>query len=165
MFECSIRLVNMVLQIFTAVADIVALVYLIMVIYTPCVLGSEYYISVMLYVYFLPVITIQTVVFVLCRLFCFTVGLDPIAMTFNLASGIVCISTSMTMLVAMFDHCGNEYQYMFYVSGGCGLLAGILHLVNALVCNIYMPPEEWTYTKPSKRARNRLERARLTSIL
>ncbi|SPP80729.1 uncharacterized protein LOC117583119 [Drosophila guanche] len=165
MFECSIRLVNMVLQLFTAVVEIVALFFLIKVIYTPCVLGGEYLFSVMLSVFFLPVITVQTVVFALCRLCCFTVGLDPIAMTFNLASGIVCICTSLTILVAMFDHCGNEYQYMFYVSGGLGLLAGILHLVNACICNIYMPPEEWSYSKPSKRARNRLEEGRLRSLL
>ncbi|XP_033245345.1 uncharacterized protein LOC108157317 isoform X2 [Drosophila miranda] len=156
MFKCTIRLVNLVMQLFTTV-EIVALVYLIMVLYSQCVLGGEYYLSVILYVYSLPVITVQSVVFVLCRLCWFTVGLDPIAMTFNLASGMVCIGCSLTMLVAMIFHCGNEYQYMFFLAGGFGLLAGILHLVNALICNKYMPRKEWTYTKPSKQGRKRTE--------
>ncbi|EDW38836.1 GL13760 [Drosophila persimilis] len=157
MFKCTIRLVNLVMQLFTVTVEIVALVYLIMLLYSQCILGGEYYLSVIFSVYSLPVITVQSVVFVLCRLCCFTVGLDPIAMTFNLASGMVCIGSSLTMLVAMIFHCGNEYQYMFFLAGGFGLLAGILHLVNALICNKYMPRKEWTYTKPSKQGRKRME--------
>ncbi|XP_016969316.1 uncharacterized protein LOC108037289 isoform X2 [Drosophila rhopaloa] len=108
-----------------------------------------------MFLFLLPAIAFQNVVLVLLRLCCPTVGLDPIAMTFNCASGLICIGTGSTLLVAMIDHCGNEFEVMFYVSSAFGILAGVLHLVNACVCNVYIPLGEWSFLKPSKRARKK----------
>ncbi|XP_017134568.1 uncharacterized protein LOC108150780 isoform X2 [Drosophila miranda] len=159
MLNCSVRIVNLVLQFLTAVSEVLALVYLVMLLYTHCVLAGEFRSSVLMYVYFLPGITAESVIFVLCRVCCFSVGLDPIAIVFNLASGVLCTFTSLIMLLSMLDHCGNEYQYKFFIAGGFGLLAGILHLLNGVICNIYLPAEEWIYAKPSKRVRKRLHAA------
>lgn len=71
----------------------------------------------------------------------------PQAMLFNLASGLVCIGTAVTLLLASVMHCGNEFAYKFFVSGSLGLIAGILHLVNACVCNAFMPISEWYLLK------------------
>ncbi|XP_068157331.1 uncharacterized protein [Drosophila tropicalis] len=152
-----IRIVNCLLLIVTAILEIIGLVFLILLLSSHCVLGGEYGISVWLYIYFLPGITAQSLVLAIFRLCCNTVGLDPIALAFNFASGIVCLITALVLLVAMIDHCGNEFAYMFYASGVCGLVAGLLHLLNACLCNIYMPNSEWRYLKPSKYSRSRAE--------
>ncbi|KAH8361783.1 hypothetical protein KR200_010320 [Drosophila serrata] len=125
----------------------VALYFLIRILFTHCVMGEEYGISVWLYLFFLPVITLQSVVLGLFRLFCVTVGMDPIAMVFNLVSGLVCIGTALTLLVASAAHCGNKFRYMFFVSSCLGLIAGILHIINAYVCNYFMPKDEWYLLK------------------
>ncbi|XP_017134566.1 uncharacterized protein LOC108150780 isoform X1 [Drosophila miranda] len=78
MLNCSVRIVNLVLQFLTAVSEVLALVYLVMLLYTHCVLAGEFRSSVLMYVYFLPGITAESVIFVLCRVCCFSVGLDPI---------------------------------------------------------------------------------------
>ncbi|KAH8292268.1 hypothetical protein KR054_007977 [Drosophila jambulina] len=140
---CPFRLVNFVLLFLTAQLDIVALIFLIKILFSHCVLGQEYGISVWLYIFFLPAITLQSVILVLFRLFCATVGLDPIAMLFNLVSGLVCIGTALTLLVSSVAHCGNKYRYMFFVSSCLGFLAGILHIINACLCNFFMPKDEW----------------------
>nr|XP_016995487.2 uncharacterized protein LOC108056271 [Drosophila takahashii] len=149
------RVVNFVLQMLTAVLEVVALVMLIHILSTHCVRGQEYRISVWLYTFLLPPIALQSVVLVVFRLCCTTVGLDPIAMTFNFASGILCISSALTLIVAMIDHCGNEFAYLFYISSAFGVIAGVLHLLNACVCNVYIPLGEWSYLKPSKRSRKK----------
>ncbi|XP_017114522.1 uncharacterized protein LOC108137380 [Drosophila elegans] len=149
------RILNFVLQLLTAVLEVLALLLLIRILSSHCVRGEEYGISVWMYTFMLPAIAFQNTVLVIFRLCCTTVGLDPIAMTFNWASGIVCLGTGVTLLVAMIDHCGNEYLPMFYLSSAFGVIAGVLHLVNACVCNVYMPLGEWSFLKPSKRARKR----------
>jgi len=65
------------------------------------------------------------------------------AMTFNFASGLICIVCALTLAVAMIDHCGNEFAFMFYISSAFGIIAGVLHLLNACVCNVYIPLGEW----------------------
>ncbi|KAH8341879.1 hypothetical protein KR059_003170, partial [Drosophila kikkawai] len=125
------------------VLELVALYFLIKILFTHCVLGQEYGISVWLYLCFLPAITLQSVILALFRLFFITVGLDPIAMLFNFVSGLVCIGTALTLLVATVAHCGNKYRYMFFVSSCLGIIAGVLHIVNALLCNAFMPKDEW----------------------
>ncbi|XP_037731325.1 uncharacterized protein LOC119562122 [Drosophila subpulchrella] len=149
------RIVNFVLQLLTAVLEVIALVFLIRILSTHCVRGEEYRISVWMYTFVLPSIALQSVVLVIFRLCCTTVGLDPIAMTFNFASGLICIVCALTLAVAMIDHCGNEFAFMFYISSAFGIIAGVLHLLNACVCNVYIPLGEWSYLKPSKRARRK----------
>jgi len=96
------RLVNFVLQLLTAVTitailqcngrgnvsafvhqvlEVVALGLLIRILSTHCVLGEEYGISVWMYTFILPAIACQSVVLVIFRLCCTTVGLDPIVRT------------------------------------------------------------------------------------
>ncbi|EDW98457.2 uncharacterized protein LOC6538218 [Drosophila yakuba] len=149
------RVVNFVLQLLTAVLEVVALGLLIRILSTHCVLGEEYGISVWMYTFILPAAACQSVVLVIFRLCCTTVGLDPIAMTFNFASGILCLGSALTLLVSMFEHCGNEFAFIFYISSAFGVIAGVLHLLNACVCNVYIPLGEWSYLKPSKRARRK----------
>ncbi|EDW49086.1 GM16318 [Drosophila sechellia] len=137
------RFVNFVLQLLTAVLEVVALGLLIRILSTHCVLGEEYGISVWMYTFILPAIACQSVVLVIFRLCCTTVGLDPIAMTFNFASGFLCLGSALTLLVSMVDHCGNEFAFIFYMSSAFGVIAGVLHLLNACVCNVYIPSGEW----------------------
>ncbi|KMZ06375.1 uncharacterized protein Dsimw501_GD18054, isoform B [Drosophila simulans] len=75
------RFVNFVLQLLTAVLEVVALGLLIRILSTHCVLGEEYGISVWMYTFILPAIACQSVVLVIFRLCCTTVGLDPIVRT------------------------------------------------------------------------------------
>ncbi|XP_017083186.2 uncharacterized protein LOC108116013 [Drosophila eugracilis] len=149
------RCVNFVLQLATALLEVIALVLLIQILFTHCVRGQEYGITVWMYIFFLPPIALQSVVLVIFRLCCTTVGLDPIAMTFNLTSGLVCIACALTLLIAMSEHCGNEFAFLFYLSSAFGIVAGVLHLLNACVCNVFMPLSEWSYLKPSKRERKK----------
>lgn len=46
------------------------------------------------------------------------------------------------LLFAMIWHCENEFANRFYISIVFGLLSGILHLMNGLMCLYYMPGEE-----------------------
>ncbi|XP_034486964.1 uncharacterized protein LOC117791345 [Drosophila innubila] len=150
------RILNWFFLVFTAVLEIVALVFLVKLLFTHCVLGGEYGISVWFYIYFLPGITAHTLVLAIFRCFWCTVGLDPIAVAFNLVSGIFCIIATLLLLFAMWDHCGNEFTYQFYISAICGLIAGIFHLINGGMCLVFMPSEEAHYLKPSKRRKTSL---------
>ncbi|KAH8311523.1 hypothetical protein KR044_006714 [Drosophila immigrans] len=136
------RILNWLLLFITAVLEIVALVFLIKLLYSHCVLGGEYGVSVWFYIYFLPGITVHSVVLALFRCCWCTVGLDPIAVASGLFSGILLIVATAILLFAMWDHCSNEFAYMFYISAICGLIAGLLHLINSIMCLIFMPSEE-----------------------
>ncbi|XP_017052651.1 uncharacterized protein LOC108095861 [Drosophila ficusphila] len=149
------RVVNFILLLLTTVLEILSLAFIIRILDTHCVLGEEYGISVWMLIFVMPPIALQSLVLLLFRLCCTTVGLDPIAMTFNLVSGVACIVAGLTLLVAMIDHCGNEFALIFYLSGAFGMIAGILHLVNTCICNVYMPRGEWKYLKPSKRMKRK----------
>ncbi|KAH8251912.1 hypothetical protein KR038_011092 [Drosophila bunnanda] len=144
---CRFRLANFVLQFCTAIIELVALYFLVNILFSHCVLGEEYGISVWLYLFFLPIITLQSVIIALFRVVCVTVGLDPIAIMFNLISGVVCVGTGLTLLVASVGHCGNKYGYMFFLTSCLGFIAGVLHLVNAYLCNYFMPADEWYLLK------------------
>ncbi|XP_060648509.1 uncharacterized protein LOC132786106 [Drosophila nasuta] len=145
------RLLNWLFLFITAVLEIVALVFLIMLLYSHCVLGGEYGISVWFYIYFLPGITAHSMVLALFRICWCTVGLDPIAVASNLFNGLLLIIATVILLFAMRDHCGNEFTHMFYISAICGLIAGVFHMINAIMCLVFMPSEEAHYMKPSKR--------------
>lgn len=65
------------------------------------------------------------------------------AVVFNFIAGVAVTCSSLFLLIdVIMYHCGNEYLYMFYIVGIFGLLAGIMHLVNAFICNRYMPASE-----------------------
>ncbi|KAH8407166.1 hypothetical protein KR222_009965, partial [Zaprionus bogoriensis] len=124
------------------ILEIIALIFVIKLLFSHCVLAGEYGISVWFYIYFLPGITIHTLILALFRLCWSTVGLDPIAVAYNLVSGILLIVATLILLFALISHCGNEFAYMFFISSACGLVAGILHLANGIMCLYYMPSEE-----------------------
>ncbi|XP_030369450.1 uncharacterized protein LOC115620382 [Scaptodrosophila lebanonensis] len=160
------RGVNCALQLIITILEFIALDFLCFeVIYTHCVLGGEYGASVFLQLYLLPAIFFQSLILALFRVCCGTVGLDPIAVIFNLSSGIICTITSIMLLIAMIGHCGNDKAYRFYTTGICGLIAGVLHLINAIVCNIYMPRGEEYHLKPSKTSRYHKTRAAALGIV
>ncbi|KAH8358704.1 hypothetical protein KR093_001846, partial [Drosophila rubida] len=136
------RFLNWLLWIITAILEVVALVYLVKLLYSHCMLGGEYGVSVWFYLYFLPGITTHSVVIAVFRSCWCTVGLDPIAVATNIISGLLLIVATSILLVAMWDHCGNEFNDIFYISAICGLVSGILHVINGVMCLVFMPSEE-----------------------
>ncbi|XP_043070714.1 uncharacterized protein LOC6568637 [Drosophila grimshawi] len=153
----SFRTFNWSLLVFSGILELVALYCLVCLLYSHCVLGGEYGISVWAYTYFLPVFTAQTLVLMLFRMCGQTIGLDPIATVFNLISGIMCIILALILLFSMWAHCSNEFAIFFFVSGSCGLIAGILHLCNGILCLFFMPPEEANYLKPISKLQKKLQ--------
>ncbi|EDV43854.1 uncharacterized protein Dana_GF18684 [Drosophila ananassae] len=160
--SCPYRVINFVLQLLTAILEVVATVFVVLLLWSPCVLGLEFSVSPTMCLFIRPVMALHSVVFVLFRLCCCTVGLDPIAVVFNFIAGVAVTCSSLFLLIdVIMYHCGNEYLYMFYIVGIFGLLAGIMHLVNAFICNRYMPASERLYLKPSKRQRKKALKVRL----
>ncbi|EDW59081.1 uncharacterized protein [Drosophila virilis] len=151
-----VRCFNWIFLFISAILELVAIYYLIELLYSHCVRGGEYGLSVWFFIYFLPAIAAHTILFVFFRLFCRTVGLDPVAIVFNLTSGVILIIATLIELIAMSDHCGNEFGNLFYISGSCGLIAGIFHLGNGIMCLIFIPPEEARYIKSSRKSKKNL---------
>ncbi|KAH8280026.1 hypothetical protein KR018_001344, partial [Drosophila ironensis] len=138
--SCPYRRINFVLNVLTAVLEIVASGYLTYLWSTPCFQGQEFTIATALCMFVLPVLGLQSVVFALFRLYCCTVGLDPIAIVFNWVGGIGAVFSSFHLLmVVILYQCQNEFEYMFYIVGVCGLAAGIMHFANGCLCNYHIP--------------------------
>ncbi|KAH8315178.1 hypothetical protein KR074_002843, partial [Drosophila pseudoananassae] len=141
--SCPYRVINFVLQLLTAILEVAATVCLVLLLSSSCVQGNEFTVSPTLCLFILPTLVLHSVVFVLFRLCCCTVGLDPISVVFNFFAGLAVTATSLFLLIeVIMQHCGNNYLYMFYIVSSFGLVAGFMHLVNAFVCNRYMPRSE-----------------------
>ncbi|ALC47481.1 CG12426 [Drosophila busckii] len=70
------------------------------------------------------------------------------AVVYNLVSGCLCICTAIPMIVTAAEHCHNEYEYMFFTSPLLGVVAGLLHIIVAVICLKYMPLKEARYLNP-----------------
>ncbi|XP_070137549.1 uncharacterized protein [Drosophila bipectinata] len=76
--SCPYRVINFVLQLLTAILEVAATVCLVLLLSSSCVQGNEFTVSPTLCLFILPTFVLHSVVFVLFRLCCCTVGLDPI---------------------------------------------------------------------------------------
>ncbi|KAH8383837.1 hypothetical protein KR009_010852 [Drosophila setifemur] len=161
-----IRLINFVLQMVTAIMEVLASMFLLNVVFNShCVLGEEFTISVFLYCFILPPVTVQSLVLFISRCGWCTVGLDPIAIAYNFTAGIaMSIGTFQLLWTLIFHHCRNEFAIPFYCTTVIGFAAGILHLVNGCLCNSYMPHVERLHLKTSKLNSARVARERLGRI-
>lgn len=154
------------------VFEVIAIGFIVELFNSHCVRGGEYGVSIWFYIFFLPVITVHTIFLAIYRIFCGTVGLDPIvreycwifnshplkailcslqSIIFNLTSGIILVIATIIVLVAMVSHCGNEYAKFFYLAAVFGLLSGLMHLCNGIMCLVYLPKSElYVYQTISK---------------
>ncbi|XP_023164238.1 uncharacterized protein LOC111594969 isoform X2 [Drosophila hydei] len=76
------RITNWVLTIISAVFEVIAIGFIVELFNSHCVRGGEYGVSIWFYIFFLPVITVHTIFLAIYRIFCGTVGLDPIVLNY-----------------------------------------------------------------------------------
>ncbi|TDG51370.1 hypothetical protein AWZ03_002165 [Drosophila navojoa] len=76
-----------------------------------------------------------------------SLGLDPISIIFNLTGGVLLFVCALVLLYAMKDHCGSESAKYFYLAGVFGLLAGICHISNGVMCLFFIPLFEFALAK------------------
>ncbi|KRG02304.1 uncharacterized protein Dmoj_GI16937, isoform G [Drosophila mojavensis] len=58
---------------------------------------------------------------------------------FNLTCGTLLLIAASILLYAMKDHCGSATANYFYIAGVFGLLAGVCHICNGIMCLFFIP--------------------------
>ncbi|XP_030246987.1 uncharacterized protein LOC108659981 [Drosophila navojoa] len=74
------RVANWTLTIVTALFELIAIYFIAELLNSHCVRGGEYGVSLWFLAYFLPGITLHTVFLAIYRIFCSSLGLDPIVL-------------------------------------------------------------------------------------
>ncbi|XP_017856138.1 PREDICTED: uncharacterized protein LOC108608985 isoform X2 [Drosophila arizonae] len=141
------RFANWTLTIISALFELFAIYFIVKLLHSHCVRGGEYSVSIWFLIYFLPGITLHTIFLAIYRIFCSSLGLDPISIIFNLTCGALLLIAASILLYAMKDHCGNESAKYFYIAGVFGLLAGVCHICNGVMCLFFIPLFEFKLAK------------------
>ncbi|KRG02305.1 uncharacterized protein Dmoj_GI16937, isoform D [Drosophila mojavensis] len=74
------RVANWTLTIISALFELFAIYFIVKLLQSHCVLGGEYSVSIWFLIYFLPGITLHTIFLAIYRIFCSSLGLDPIVL-------------------------------------------------------------------------------------